>query len=78
MPITYSYAALETTVQRGVRLAVDPFNRKSIQVYKDALIKALKTGIPVKDCVENAKSFDWKLRASEWVEVFKIDPVFDN
>lgn len=70
MPLVYDYAALKTSVQRGVRLSVDPFDRKSIGIYKDELIKALKNGIPVGDTVENARSFDWKYVAKKWVDVF--------
>jgi len=70
VPLVYDYAALKTTVQRGVRLAVDPFDRKSINVYKDELIRLLKNGIPMGDSAENAKNFDWKARANEWIDVF--------
>lgn len=71
MPLVYSYAALTTTVQRGVRLSVDPHDHASLDVYKKALIRALQEGIPVEDCIENAKLFDWKYVAKEWEKVFK-------
>lgn len=70
MPLVYNYAALTTTVQRGVRLAVDPFERSSIKVFKDELIKALRTPPSFPDMVENAKSFDWKMVAEKWVDIF--------
>lgn len=71
MPLVYDYAALTTSVQRGVRLSVDPFEASSLFTYRDALIKGLKEGIPIVDCVENAKQFDWKIVAKEWVKVFE-------
>jgi hypothetical protein len=70
VPIVYDYAALTTTVQRGVRLSVDPQDRKSIQVYKDELIKQLQNPESFDDMVENSKSFDWKLAANNWERVF--------
>lgn len=71
VPLVYNYSALATTVQRGVRLAVDPFDRKSIQVYKEKLIELLKNPLEIKDIRENAKSFDWKEVADKWIEVFE-------
>lgn len=73
MPLIYNYAALQTTVQRGVRLDVDPHDRKSLDVYKDELINALKDGIPVADTVKLAKSFDWKNVAEKWIGIFNQD-----
>lgn len=70
MPIVFNYAALTTTVQRGVRLSVDPHDRKSIEIYRDALIKSLREGISVDDTIENAKSFDWGFVANKWTDIF--------
>lgn len=70
VPLVFDYAALKTTVQRGVRLAVDPFDRKSLPAYRDELIRQLKGPKTFDDIKENAKNFDWKQRAKEWIEVF--------
>lgn len=73
MPLVYGYAALKTSVQRGVQLAVDPFDRKSLDFYKDDLIRYLQDPHNMgdrADCITNAKAFDWTASAAEWVKVF--------
>lgn len=74
VPLVYNYAALTTTVQRGVRLAVDPHDRQSISVFKDELIKQLKDPQEFPDMVDNSKSFDWKVSAKKWADVFNHSP----
>jgi tetratricopeptide (TPR) repeat protein len=68
LPIVNNYAALATTVQRGVRLAVDPFKKESLEEYKRALIKSLKDG--EKFDVGFAEEWDWYNIAKQWVDVF--------
>lgn len=70
LPCVYTYAALETTVQRGVRLAVDPHKRESLKAYKEELIKALKD-TPQED-YSFTRDWDWSNVAKEWVKVFEL------
>jgi glycosyltransferase involved in cell wall biosynthesis len=69
-PLVYNYAALETTVQRGVRLSVDPLDIRSLKQFTPALIKALQN--PESFDTSFTKAWDWKNIASKWVEVFNL------
>lgn len=70
MPVIYDYAALMTTVQRGVRLAVDPKDKRSLKQYAPALIKALKAS----DSFDPGftKEWDWSNIADKWIEVTNL------
>ena len=64
-PVVYNYAALKTTVQSGVRLDIDPFNKESITLYTHELIKALKH--PQSTSGNNyIIEYDWSKIAKRW------------
>lgn len=68
VPITYNYGALETTVQRGERLLVDPFTHESLKTYTQTLINHLKK--PYAIDTEFTKAWDWSNVAEKWTGVF--------
>jgi glycosyltransferase involved in cell wall biosynthesis len=73
VPLVYNYAALVTTVQRGVRLPVDPFDKQSIKIYQAELISMLQNPIPYPDMVKNSERFSWESVADRWLDVFEAD-----
>lgn len=70
VPVVYDYAALTTTVQRGVRLSVDPKDPRSLKPYARALIKAMKK--PETYDPGFAKAWDWSEIAEYWTDVFTL------
>jgi len=73
VPCVYNYAALDETVQRGIRLAVDPFSGDSIEVYKKELINLIKNpqdGKEMRDWALN--NLGWDKVAKKWDQIEKL------
>lgn len=76
VPVVYNYAALETTVQHGKKLDLDPFAKDSITKYSLALVTALKDNdwqnTVRQEMVGWARTgLGWNSVAREWLEVIE-------
>lgn len=70
-PVVFNYAALETTVQHGCKIELDPHDPKSIDVYKKELIKTIKNPKDNLKMIEWAMdNFNWQSVAERWESEF--------
>jgi glycosyltransferase involved in cell wall biosynthesis len=72
VPLVHNYAALETTVQRGVRLAVDPDKYKLAKKFTQELIKVLNNPNDYQFDPAFAKQWSWANVAKSWSDVFNL------
>jgi glycosyltransferase involved in cell wall biosynthesis len=72
VPCVYDYAALQTTVQHGVRLAVDCKKPESLKIYAKELIELIKDGNKQEIIRRNMNvdEYSWKNVANEWSKLF--------
>lgn len=76
IPVTTNYAALESTVQYGVKVDGDIYDPKILEKYKQELISLLKDDLRQekirKEMMLWAKDyFSWKKVAETWHNLFK-------
>lgn len=72
VPVTSNYAALDETVQNGIKLNMPEWNRDTEKLYKDELISLLQNPQKQKEIREtmipnSQRAFGWKRVAEEWI-----------
>jgi glycosyltransferase involved in cell wall biosynthesis len=81
VPVVINYAALETTVQHGVKVDGDIYESETKERYKEALIKAFdpkwQEEVRKKMMPWAKKKFAWKNVADQWIEDFESDELKD-
>ena len=75
IPVVINYAALETTVQHGIKVDGDIYEKDTRDAYKDSLVEILKDhkkqeSIRKKMMPWAKKEFSWKKVAAQWSEEF--------
>jgi glycosyltransferase involved in cell wall biosynthesis len=74
VPVVINKAALEETVNSGIKIDGDIYMRETLEDYKNALISLMKDEerwkIESKKAQEFAKKFDWSLIAKNWERYF--------
>ena len=78
IPVVINYAALQTTVQHGIKIDGDIYDKETLEKYKQELISLLKDDKRQeeirKPMMEWAKKqFSWENVAKEWSQEFKQD-----
>lgn len=76
IPVVINYAALEETVQSGVKVDGDIFSRQVREQYLEQLLEVMgwskeRVEQERKKAREFAKNFSWEGIAGQWVRVFK-------
>jgi glycosyltransferase involved in cell wall biosynthesis len=77
IPVVIDYAALETTVQHGIKIKGDIYEKEVREEYKNALIKAFdpvwqeSVRGPMMEWANN--KFPWANVAKQWIEEFNRD-----
>lgn len=78
VPVYINYAALQTTVQYGIKVDGDIYEKEIREKYKEELIKALKDHAwqesvrgPMMEWAQ--KKFPWSNVAKQWSDEFKRD-----
>lgn len=74
VPVVINYAALDETVQTGLKIDGDIYEQETFDKYVNDLVGLMKDRAKweeeSKKAVEFAKSYDWPLIAKGWAEFF--------
>lgn len=62
-PVVFNYAALETTVQFGAKIELDPHDPQSLETYKKELIKSIRHP------EDNIRMIQWAMNEFTWVKI---------
>lgn len=78
VPVVINYAALETTVQHGIKIDGDIYDPKVREKFKKELIAILKDPKRQEEIAKKSipwakKTFGWDVIAKQWSEDFKRD-----